>query len=108
MWRSMTCSMESFSWLALARLKLINNASSPGTNNLAFMRNLARFDSGITNLSPEMPNLAFTRARKNPALPGGGWIHGFRFQTNSEGPASVNSTARRTTALGISIRATSR
>jgi hypothetical protein len=27
-------------------------------NNLAFMRNLARFDSGITNLSPEMLNLA--------------------------------------------------
>jgi hypothetical protein len=62
MWRSMTCSRESLSWLALARLKLINNASNPGMNNLAFMRNLARFDSGITNLSPEMPNLASTRA----------------------------------------------
>src|ERR1017187_7418337 len=62
MWRSMTCSRESFSWLALARLKLINHVSSPGMNNLAFMRNLARFDSGITNLSPEMPNLASTRA----------------------------------------------
>jgi hypothetical protein len=30
-------------------------------NNLAFMRNLAGFDSGITNLSPEMLNLASPR-----------------------------------------------